>query len=927
MCSLERFISKSLQDKKKLLTLRKILCPMETASVRTITEIIDADTGELLHIDDYFFRQNEAYLFLLRRRLYEYAYLKIGQPKYLCAVCRQPVVLLGKKTSRGQIVYFAHYKDSDDCPIKTHSREMSEDDIRRSIYIGETEQHRKLKHLIYSALETSHINDVTFSHIKKEERIASKLDFRSWAIPDIYAECGDLKLNFEVQISTLFLSTIIERDVFYRFHGIFIIWIFTPEAVNKNTISRKDIVWTNNGNMFVYDQTAREQTEQTGELTLLCQWYELVDDNPDKVRLTNGKYVTLSDLIFDRQINTVYYVDVASDIERLHPGYRKERIEMEQMELEALDRFRVCLDEATPIREEVIEDIKANYDDYRDFSEGLAAVKKDNKWGFVNLKGKKVISTKYDDCRDFSNGFAAIEVKNKWGFIDRKGKRLVTPKYYIVKDFSEGYAHVAIWLNVILRNRKYNSYYDLLKWGVVNSLGVEVVTPQYEYIGKFQDGYAIVSTQSLWQNEKYWGIIDTNGEAIIYPRYEACHNFSEGLAAVRCNGKWGFSDTNGDEVIPPLFYQVVQDFENGYAMVRTCYEGSLFYINKQGRLVIKKSEMDILLSEIYETYRDFSEGLAAVKLNGKWGFINAEGVEVIVPQYAEVVQDFCDGLAIVKKEIWGQGIRINLQGNVVVKNNDNYIEVPSIYDEYRDFSEGLAAVKLNGKWGFINTQGMVIVSPQYDYVDNFNEEYALVCVRKLWGIINKDGTPLVPTKYAQISNIVNGAAIALDHYGAEFQVSVDTGDVVSIWDNYIKGKQKVDVCISLVKYNGYECRLLDPSDKGYNRILFLPKKLADIQYTEGDETEVYIVKNSGRSIIVSTLLCANNFTIGEVCKGIIQEITSYGIFVKILNSNVTTLAHISTFEHSIKGYNIGDVVDVEIVTQNEQMQRVGVKFV
>ena len=72
---------------------------MEIESVRTITEIIDAETGELLHIDNHFFHQNEAYLFLLRRRLYEYAYLKIGQPKYLCAVCRQPVVLLGKRTT------------------------------------------------------------------------------------------------------------------------------------------------------------------------------------------------------------------------------------------------------------------------------------------------------------------------------------------------------------------------------------------------------------------------------------------------------------------------------------------------------------------------------------------------------------------------------------------------------------------------------------------------------------------------------------------------------------------------------------------------------------------------------------------------------------------------------------------------------------
>jgi competence CoiA-like predicted nuclease len=306
---------------------------MEVESVRTITDVIDVETGELLHIDDYFFRKNEAYLFLLRRRLYEYAYLGIGKPKYLCAVCRQPVVLLGRKTRRGQVVYFAHYKDSDDCPIKTHSGEMSADDIRRTVYFGETEQHLELKHQIYAALQTSHITGVPFSHTKEEQRIGSKLDFRSWAVPDIYAECGELKINFEVQVNSMFLSTIIERDIYYRFHNIFIMWIFSPSAVSNETMGLKDIAWTNNGNVFVYDTIARQRTEASGELTLLCRWYEMDSQNQEKITLNKGKYVTLSDLTFDRETNAVYYEDVASKIVAMYPDFSKDRVEMEQREL------------------------------------------------------------------------------------------------------------------------------------------------------------------------------------------------------------------------------------------------------------------------------------------------------------------------------------------------------------------------------------------------------------------------------------------------------------------------------------------------------------------------------------------------------------------------------------------------------------------
>ena len=394
---------------------------MKIESVRTITEIIDVETGEWLHVDDHFFRQNEAYLFLLRRRLYEYAYLKIGQPKYVCAVCRQPVILLGKKTKRALVVYFAHYRDSEDCPIKTHSGDMSKKDVERTIYIGETEYHQKLKQLISCALHTSHIKDVEFSHIKEEERIASKLDFRSWAVPDIYAECGDWKINFEVQLSTLFLSTIIERDIYYRFHGIFIIWIFAPGAVNNNTISRKDIIWTNNGNIFVYDQKAIELTEQTGELTLLCQWYELLDDNVDTIRLTGGKYITLSDLTFDHQTNTVYYVDVASNIEKRHFSFKKERADMLQMELESLDEFRVWLDGNVPTKEEVLEGIKSGLYKPR-------WIKKGNYWGYAKY-GHTIIPFIYNHAEDFVEGFAIVRRNRKYGVINKFGEEIIEPQY------------------------------------------------------------------------------------------------------------------------------------------------------------------------------------------------------------------------------------------------------------------------------------------------------------------------------------------------------------------------------------------------------------------------------------------------------------------------------------------------------------------
>jgi hypothetical protein len=49
-----------------------------------------------------------------------------------------------------------------------------------------------------------------------------------------------------------------------------------------------------------------------------------------------------------------------------------------------------------------------------------------------------------------------------------------------------------------------------------------------------------------------------------------------------------------------------------------------------------------------------------------------------------------------------------------------------MYDDADDFKEGLARVKLNGKWGFIDKTGKEIVPPKYDYAWDFQESLARV---------------------------------------------------------------------------------------------------------------------------------------------------------------------------------------------------------
>lgn len=50
--------------------------------------------------------------------------------------------------------------------------------------------------------------------------------------------------------------------------------------------------------------------------------------------------------------------------------------------------------------------------------DGVIAVCKDGKWGFVDVNGEEIIKPEYEAARSFSNGLAAVCKDGKWGFID-----------------------------------------------------------------------------------------------------------------------------------------------------------------------------------------------------------------------------------------------------------------------------------------------------------------------------------------------------------------------------------------------------------------------------------------------------------------------------------------------------------------------------
>jgi hypothetical protein len=76
----------------------------------------------------------------------------------------------------------------------------------------------------------------------------------------------------------------------------------------------------------------------------------------------------------------------------------------------------------------------------RDFSEGLAAVEKGGKWGFIEPDGRFRVAAKFENARSFSEGAAAVKFGGKWGYIDPGGQWLISPRFETAAPFSDGLA-------------------------------------------------------------------------------------------------------------------------------------------------------------------------------------------------------------------------------------------------------------------------------------------------------------------------------------------------------------------------------------------------------------------------------------------------------------------------------------------------------
>ena len=265
-------------------------------------------------------------------------------------------------------------------------------------------------------------------------------------------------------------------------------------------------------------------------------------------------------------------------------------------------------------------------------------------------------------------------------------------------------------------------YFKNGKLGFANGKEEVVIAPVYDFMGIDDSLYTFYIGNARYDNQGKadqhgdliaplgfadglcpvaidgkWGFINLTGQIIIPLRYEEVNVFTEGLANVKINGRWGYIDKADREVIPSR-YENASVFDDGLAIVKI--NGLWETIDHTGATVAFSKTNRVC----------FTNGLARIEINRKYGCINSSGKEILPVRY----DDICilsDGIfALLYKSIWflADG-NDNMLLNKIGGDDNLLVDCFENYDE-------MVPVRLNGKYGFISLIEQKTVEMKFEHV-------------------------------------------------------------------------------------------------------------------------------------------------------------------------------------------------------------------
>jgi hypothetical protein len=262
--------------------------------------------------------------------------------------------------------------------------------------------------------------------------------------------------------------------------------------------------------------------------------------------------------------------------------------------------------------------------------------------------------------------------------------------------------------------------------GAVNRDGTLAVPLAYNRVERFSEGRALVQVRHRYSY--LYGYVDDTGRVISRPQFTVAGRFTRGFAQIDVDGKSGLIDRDGQVALWPQF---------GFAVPFT---KDVFWVTEERNIIQGNTGAE---SFYFEHPRFVINGVSdtAIMAKGKWGLVDRSGSWIRQPEFLDVrIFDYADTQLMWAKTEAGWGlIRPDLSWQVEPK-----------YQQGGVLGDGVAAVALDGRWGFIDATGRTVIEPRFDYVMHFVGPYAPARIDKKFGMIDRAGEWIIEPQYDMI---------------------------------------------------------------------------------------------------------------------------------------------------------------------------------
>jgi len=166
--------------------------------------------------------------------------------------------------------------------------------------------------------------------------------------------------------------------------------------------------------------------------------------------------------------------------------------------------------------------------------EGLRGIKKDDRYGFIDERGRLRIANRYDSIGEFHEGLASVKLIGKWGFVNTSDQIAINPNYDNRSFFLNGLA-------IVSRNKKF---------GLIEKSGNVILPLRYDYVTRLPDGKFLLVSSSLQ------GLADEMGNVLVEPRFTSLKQVGDNLLLICRDGKWGAITDHGLSIAPIVYDQL-----------------------------------------------------------------------------------------------------------------------------------------------------------------------------------------------------------------------------------------------------------------------------------------------------------------------------------------------------------------------------------